>query len=52
MYVPSDFIEKVDKDIINFAWDNKPPKIKTTTMISNIDKGGLRLPKFSIMVQS
>jgi hypothetical protein len=52
IYVPDAFIEKVDNDIVNFVWNNKPPKVKTSTMIADIEDGGLKMPRFSVMVQS
>ena len=52
MYVPEDFIIKVDKDIQSFIWNNKPPKIKKSTMISDISQGGLKMPLFSEIVKA
>ena len=52
VYVPDEYIDKVDKDIVKFIWNNKPPKIKTANMIGNIEEGGLKMPKFSILIQS
>ena len=41
LFVPNSFIENVDKEIVKFVWNNKPPKVKTSKMIGNIDEGGL-----------
>ncbi len=42
--VPDTFIDKVEHDILNFIWNGKPPKVKTSTMISDISDGGLKMP--------
>ena len=52
MYVPDAFIDKVDKDIQNFVWSNKPPKVKNATMIGDIEQGGLKMPSFRNIVKS
>ena len=46
MYVPSAFIDKVDQTMLAFLWNNKPAKIKSSTVISEIDDGGLKMPNF------
>jgi hypothetical protein len=52
LYVPDDFITKVDMAISKFIWNDKPPKIKKSTMISRIHEGGLKMPSFEFMVYS
>ena len=37
-------IERIDRLIANFVWNNKPPKVKRTAMIAEIDQGGLKYP--------
>ena len=34
---------KIDKLLFNFLWDNKPPKIKRSTIIAPIEQGGLAM---------
>ena len=50
LHVPDNFIKDVDKEIIKFVWNNKIPKIKTSTMINDIANGGLKLPDFKSMI--
>jgi hypothetical protein len=50
--ISTSFIEKVDKEILKFVWNNKPPKIKTTTIISDIEYGGLKMPNFETIVST
>ncbi len=50
--VPDTFIDEVEHDIFNFIWNGKPPKVKTSTMISDISDGGLKMPHFRTMVKA
>ena len=43
-FTPKSFLEKIDKLIFNFLWQNKPPRIKRETIIASIEDGGLRMP--------
>ncbi len=52
LYVPDSFIDKVDKAIVNFVWSNKTPKIKSSTMVSEIANGGMKMPNFQYMIRS
>ena len=52
LHVLDEFIDRIDKDIQNFVWNNKPPKIKTSTMSGNMSAGGMNMPSFRIMVQT
>jgi hypothetical protein len=33
-------------------WNNKPPKIKNSTLIADIKHGGLKMPHFETMITS
>ena len=41
IYIPDNIIERIDKMLFNFLWDNKTAKIKKLTMIAPIEDGGL-----------
>ena len=41
IYIPECVLKKIDEILFGFLWDHKPPKIKRTTIIQNIDNGGL-----------
>ena len=43
MYTPEWAINKYNKIIEKYVWQNKPAKVKYTTMIDTLDNGGLRL---------
>ena len=48
-----DFIKIVNKQIVEFIWSRKNPKIKKTTMIGEKKGGeGLRMPDFDIINKS
>ena len=44
LYTPPYVLDKLKKLILNFLWNNKPPRVKYETMIANIKDGGLKLP--------
>ena len=44
LYTPPYVLDKLKKFILNFLWNNKPPRVKYETMIANIKDGGLKLP--------
>ena len=52
IYVPDSFIQKIDKDMVNFLWSGKPSKIKQDTIIADIRSGGLKMPHFHTMIKS
>ena len=52
MHVSNDFVKSVEKEIQNFVWNNKPPKIKYNTIIADINNGGLKMPHFETMIKS
>ena len=37
-------INKIQKSVNKFIWQNKPPKVKHTTMIGPYDEGGVKAP--------
>jgi hypothetical protein len=41
IHIPTWAIQSYNKLIANFIWDNKPPKIKYTTLIAPVATGGL-----------
>jgi len=47
--IPNGFAEQVDKYTFNFIWQNKPAKIKKSTIIGPIEKGGLNMLSFRDM---
>ena len=44
LYTPPYVLEKSKRLILNFLWNNKPPRVKYETIIANIKDGGLKLP--------
>ena len=44
IYTPQYILDRLQKAILNFMWDNKPPRIKFETIIAKTDQGGLKLP--------
>jgi hypothetical protein len=50
--VDTDIKEKAQKELSRFIWNAKPPKIKHSTLIVPIEKGGLKTVDFNTMVQS
>ena len=43
LYVPEKIIKKIDQILLTFLWDNKPAKVKKSTIIAPIDQGGLNM---------
>jgi exonuclease III len=52
MNIPTKYIEEYKKIIVNFIWDNKPPKIKYKAMINKIEEGGLKLQDLESKIKS
>ena len=52
LHVPSTYVERVQKEIQSFVWNNKIPKIKTTTLIADVARGGLKMPHFESSLKS
>ncbi len=42
--VDKDDIERIQKSIFEFVWENKPPKIKYDVSFQDIENGGIKLP--------
>ena len=45
-------INEIQKITNYFIWNNRPPKIKHSTLINDFDKGGLRAPDIQCMQKS
>ena len=55
MFLPKERIEEVQKLTFKFLWGYKPAKIKKETVsvdIQDIQQGGLKMPLFSVVVES
>ena len=50
--MPSNFAEKVNDICFNFIWNFKPDKVKRQTIVLPVDKGGLNMVDFTILVKS
>jgi len=50
--IPHGFAYYVNKLISNLIWNHKPPKIKRSTTIGKIKRGGLNVPDFEIINKS
>ena len=52
IHIPKWAITKYNTLINNFIWDNKPPKIKYTTLIAPITQGGLNLQDLETKIKA
>ena len=52
MYVPLEFVKKVNNTFFQYLWENKPDKVKRETMIQDYGDGGLRMLNFPLMIKS
>ena len=52
LHVSDKVLAEIDKDMSNFLWNGKPPKIKHDTIIADIERGGLKMPHFKTMFKS
>ena len=52
IHVPAQVIQEVNKIIVYFIWDSKPPKVAYDVMIQSIENGGLKLVDFESKVKS
>ena len=43
IYIEPAIIKQIKTKIVDFFWDNKPSKIKYSTIISDHNEGGIRL---------
>ena len=48
METPTFFVDEVNKIVLDFIWDHKPPKIKYTKLIKTKQDGGLDMKDFSL----
>ena len=44
IYTPIHFLEKINELFFEFLWSGKLPRVRKSTIISNYDKGGLKMP--------
>jgi hypothetical protein len=51
-HTPQWVVKKYKDIIINFLWDNKPPKVKYSNVIGNIEDGGLKLQDIEAKIKS
>jgi hypothetical protein len=52
IHIPTWAIQSYNKLITNFIWDNKPPKIKYTTLIAPLAAGGLNLQDLQTKIEA
>ena len=52
IHIPKKYIVEINRLIFKFIWKNKKERIKRTTLIRNKEKGGLKVPDFSIMIKA
>ena len=50
LHVPEWAITEIDKLLFSFVWCNKKPLVKKAVLISEIEKGGLKMPHFESIV--
>ena len=50
--VPKTIVELVDNMILDFIWCKRKPKIKKDVIVQNINKGGIKVPSFSTMLEA
>jgi len=51
LYVPDWVTKQVDEIFVKYLWSGKPPKVKKTTIINYIERGGLKMPLLSAMIK-
>ena len=52
VYTPDWFINDVQQLALQFLWDNKPNKIKTSTLYNTIEDGGIKFPHVESYVKA
>ena len=50
--VPEWFVQKVNDMMFKFLWNNGPDRVKRTTIIGDIEEGGLKMIHFESMVKA
>ena len=43
IYIPDNILKDIDNILFKYLWDNKPSKIKKTTLIAPIKEGGFNM---------
>ena len=43
-YVSNDVLDKIDRMLFKFLWQNGPSRVKCKTIINNLESGGLKMP--------
>ena len=49
LVIPEQLIKEINSIIFDFIWDEKPPKIKKSTIIGEKKHGGLKMTDFNIL---
>ncbi len=52
LYVPDWVVKEVSNMLFSFLWSGKPDKIRRTTIVGDIESGGLKMIDFESMVKS
>lgn len=52
MFLPPSIIDKYKQLVTSFIWNNKPAKIKYTTMIAMLAKGGLQFQDLETKIEA
>jgi hypothetical protein len=52
MLAPEWVAEEIEKMFFKFLWSGKPPKISKTTIIRNLEQGGLKMPDINSLVNA
>jgi hypothetical protein len=52
MYTPKWVLARYKEIVTKFIWNNKPPKVKYTTMIKQVEDGGLNLHDLECKIKS
>ena len=52
LHTPQWVITKYNNMISKFIWNTKPPKVKNTSLINNIENGGLKLQDLELKIQA
>ena len=47
LVIPEQLIKEINSIIFNFIWDEKSPKIKKSTIIGEIKRGGFKMTDFN-----
>ena len=48
LYVPQDLTNQIQKEIMDYTWYNKTPKVKRSVMYQPIQNGGLKITDFAL----